>query len=313
MATGSKGLRAQRNRGIARAAAHCGFQVFFDDDFVPSRFALEGVTRCFHANPDVAGITGVVLADGITGPGISGAEAERIVAAYGAERAGPDAGVLRERPSLYGCNMAFRQGMVEGMVFEERLPLYGWQEDVDVSMRARARGRMVVAAGFVGVHCGVKAGREKRGQRLGYSQIANPIYLVRKGVMPRREAARLCLRNLLANHGKLLTPEPRVDRRGRTLGNWKALRDWTAGRLHPERIMEICPPFSRIAGSRRRDQDEPKPVAERLDAIAERCARSVVAGGFPGREPSSVTPFSQARRSRSRETDALHGSTRTAL
>jgi len=44
---------------------------------------------------------------------------------------------------------------------------------------------------------------------------------------------------VVANHLRLLRPEPWVDRRGRARGNWLALRDALAGRLDPMRVMEI--------------------------------------------------------------------------
>jgi hypothetical protein len=133
--------------------------------------------------------------------------------------------------------MAFRTTAIGSVRFDERLPLYGWQEDVDFS--ARIDGELIKTDAFVGVHCGVKAGRERRGEGLGYSQIANPLYLVRKGSMSRSHAIRHCTRNFLANHIRALHPEPWVDRRGRLRGNWIALFDCLRGRLDPERILQF--------------------------------------------------------------------------
>ena len=66
------------------------------------------------------------------------------------------------------------------LTFDEQLPLYGWLEDVDFSRRVAGYGRVVKVSAARGVHLGVKAARQ-RGVQLGYSQVANPVYLMRKG------------------------------------------------------------------------------------------------------------------------------------
>ena len=119
--------------------------------------------------------------------------------------------------------------------FDERLKLYAWQEDIDFAARLGRRGRIVKTFAFAGVHQGVKIGRTP-GMRLGYSQIINPSYLVQKGTMRKGFAARLMLRNFLANHVKSMKPEPWVDRLGRAKGNWIGIFDLVRGRITPERI-----------------------------------------------------------------------------
>jgi hypothetical protein len=89
-----------------------------------------------------------------------------------------------------------------------------------------------------GVHLGIKLGRTS-GVRFGYSQIANPIYLIRKGSMPRRHANKIMLRNLAANLARSLYPEPWVDRRGRLKGNLLALFDMLRGRISPNQILRL--------------------------------------------------------------------------
>lgn len=235
--TGAPGLAAQRNRGLERVLDDCELVAFFDDDFVPSCHALEGVQRLFLAWPDVVGATGRVLADGVSSSGIPLAEAEHLVDA--ADAAGP--GDLRPRAELdglYGCNMAFRTAAIGATRFDERLPLYGWQEDVDFAARLRPHGRLVLTHAFGGVHCGVKTGRS-RGLPLGYSQVANPVYLARKGSMRPFRSARLIARNLIANHLRALAPEPWIDRRGRLRGNWLALTHALRGQLDPEHVLRL--------------------------------------------------------------------------
>jgi GT2 family glycosyltransferase len=237
-----RGLPAQRNAGLDHLSQDCVGQdcdivVFFDDDFVPSRHAIAGIAALFGEHPALAGATGLVLADGIKTPGIPHTRAETIVAAYDRQGARP-VPALYDVPDLYGCNMAYRLSAIAGLRFDERLKLYGWQEDVDFAVQVARRGRTVKTDAFAGVHLGTKAGRTS-GVRLGYSQVHNPLYLWRKGTMPTHKAWRLMLRNLALNHARSLWPEPWVDRIGRVRGNWLGLADVMRGRLTPERIEDL--------------------------------------------------------------------------
>ncbi|WP_172332702.1 glycosyltransferase family 2 protein [Mangrovicoccus sp. HB161399] len=241
VAISAKGLPRQRNVGLERALDDSDIIVFFDDDYVPSVHALEGIEKLFAAYDEVTGITGKLLADGINGPGIESEAAAQLVddweAGAGAALRAEPPRVLESRRGLYGCNMAFRVSAIGDVRFDERLPLYGWQEDIDFG--ARVPGKKFTTDALVGVHCGMKRGREKRGELLGYSQIANPIYLWRKGSMRPRFAMKLCLRNFLSNHMKALKPEPWVDRRGRLRGNWRAIGDLIRGNADPENILRL--------------------------------------------------------------------------
>ena len=89
--------------------------------------------------------------------------------------------------------MAFRAKSIGTLRFDERLPLYGWQEDIDFCGALSATGRIVWTNLIWGVHLGTKVGKVS-GVRLGYSQIINPIYIMSKGNMPLWYAARLALR-----------------------------------------------------------------------------------------------------------------------
>ena len=71
------------------------------------------------------------------------------------------------------------------------------------------------------------------------SQIANAVYLARKGTCPWPRSLRQMGRNVGMNLARALRPEPYVDRAGRLKGNLKAVRDLVAGRLHPQRILEL--------------------------------------------------------------------------
>ena len=235
--TGSKGLCAQRNRALDALDGKADYVVFLDDDYVASKFALEGIESFFQANDDIVGMTGHVLHDDIKGAGMPYQEACRIVEAYD-QQPRPKARVLKEVDDLYGCNMAYRASAIGDTRFDEALPFYGWLEDVDFSNRLQDRGRLVLTNAFAGVHCGVKSARSP-GLRLGYSQIANPLYLVGKGSMSRSAAYTLMSKNLLANHARTLMPEPWVDRWGRVRGNWLAIGHLVSGKLSPEYITRL--------------------------------------------------------------------------
>ena len=230
------GLSLQRNDGLALAGEHFAYIVFFDDDFIPSRFWVERMTDLFAARPDIAGLTGMVLADGVSTAGIVPQAGEAIV-----EQRDSNPGTtshVQDVIRLYGCNMAFRSAAIRGLTFDERLPLYAWFEDADFSGQVARRGRIARADALWGVHLGLKAGR-LRGVRLGYSQIANAVYLARKGTIPIGFLANRAISNLAINTARAPWPEPFVDRRGRLLGNMIALADILRGRVRPERAADL--------------------------------------------------------------------------
>lgn len=235
------GLPRQRNR-ILDAAADCDFVLFIDDDFLLDPGYIAETLAAFAAKPVMLVITGTVLPDGITGAGLSAAEGRRIIA-QARQRDPKPSRVPAPTFAGYGCNMAIRMDVARrhGIRVDERLPLYAWQEDVDFTRRLAAQGTVGRLPAARGVHLGTKHGRGS-GRRLGYSQVANPIYLVRsagRGAYPRAHAARRILGNIAANLLRAARPEPHVDRRGRLWGNVVALRDLLRGRLAPERALEL--------------------------------------------------------------------------
>src|SRR5262249_8302218 len=55
---GSKGLTAQRNRGMTMVLDSSDLIAFFDDDYLPSRRALECAASLFNRFPDIVGADG---------------------------------------------------------------------------------------------------------------------------------------------------------------------------------------------------------------------------------------------------------------
>ncbi|MES2711088.1 MAG: glycosyltransferase [Pseudomonadota bacterium] len=233
---GRVGSCHQRN-AILDAAGDADVVVFFDDDFLPADDYLSECERAFCMGPRVTVVTGVVLADGAQGPGLTLRQGRQVLAA--------DAGIGRHKNptpvhNAYGCNMAFRLSAIRkvGARFDEALPLYAWQEDVDFCRRLASQGSILQSPAMRGVHLGVKSGRTS-GLRLGYSQIANPLYLANKGTVSLPWALRLMARNMAANVAGSVRKPGLVDRRGRLRGNLRAVYDLVRRRLAPDRILEF--------------------------------------------------------------------------
>jgi GT2 family glycosyltransferase len=234
--TAAAGLPRQRNR-ILDATGDCDAVLFLDDDFIAAPPWLEALEAVLAANPDCAVATGTVVADGAKGPGITPEEARAILAADT-----PPASLTAAHPHFngYGCNMALRLAPVRGhdLRFDEKLPLYAWYEDIDLTRRLLPYGTILRLEGARGVHLGVKQGRVP-GLRLGYSQVVNPIYLARKGSFPWSHAIPSAARHCLINLLRSFKPEPEVDRWGRFRGNMRGLLDLLTGRADPERILTL--------------------------------------------------------------------------
>lgn len=236
---GRPGSTFQRNDGLKLAGPNYSYIVFFDDDFVPSKFWIERMTAIFEARLNLSGMTGEILADGTRTAGIARSDAVKIVTAM--DHDAPYNRIIDESFEYggnVGCNMAFRYSMIHDIVFDEQLPLYAWHEDSDFRGQATQRGNFARAGALWGVHLGHKSGRGS-GVTLGYSQIANVVYLAKKGTVPAKFLYDIAVRNVVINTLRSIRPEPFCDRRGRMRGNFAALIDLIRGRLHPQRILSL--------------------------------------------------------------------------
>lgn len=149
-----KGLCSQRNAGLAALGDHADVVVFFDDDFVPAHDFLEQVEALMSADPGIVGLTGRLVRDGAQTGSLMFEEA---VDQLDVQHERPAAG--EERMAwLYGCNMAIRLSANPQLRFDEALPLYGWQEDVDFSSRLARHGTLYRTAALTGIHLGVRGG-----------------------------------------------------------------------------------------------------------------------------------------------------------
>ncbi|KAF0676938.1 glycosyltransferase family 2 protein [Profundibacterium mesophilum] len=232
-----RGLTAQRNTMID-AAAPGDLLLMLDDDFLLAPDFLQVMENIFDARPETVMLTGHVLADGIIGPGFEHDEGrEKLRSGLAAAPAGH---ALTAVHTGYGCNMAFRAGVAlsHDIRFDEALPLYGWLEDVDFSARLAPHGEILRAEALRGVHLGTKTGRTP-GVYLGYSQMVNPVYMVRKGTLRTRLAAVMMARNMASNTLRGAANRGWADYRGRLRGNLLAWADILRGRDRPDRILEL--------------------------------------------------------------------------
>ena len=232
---GSGGSCEKRNWVIDHAA-EADLVFFMDDDFFLHPEHLAVTERAFRLDAGLVASTGRVLADGAKGPGLSAEQAGEALRRAEVREDAPAAPAF----NTYGCNMAFRLRSVRehGIHFDEKMPAYAWYEDIDFSRRLARFGAMMQLPAAAGVHLGAKIGRVS-GLRLGYSQVANPIYLSRKGSYPWTYALRSLGRNTLANLARSFAPESYVDRRGRLRGNLLAFGDLLRRRLRPDRILHM--------------------------------------------------------------------------
>lgn len=232
-----QGSSVQRN-AILRAGTDADIVIFFDDDFYPAPDYVEAAIDLFAGNSDLVIATNQPIVDGAHGPGVEHEQALKILADDAHKP--PQPPFVTPTYGGYGCNMAVRVSTVrvQGVWFDENLPLYAWLEDIDFSRRLAPHGRIVTCSRLRGVHLGTKCGRTSD-VRLGYSQVANPVYMVEKGSLDVWYALKQMARNVTKNVIRSLRPEPWIDRRGRLVGNAIALSHLVTGDLRPERVLSL--------------------------------------------------------------------------
>lgn len=232
---GPRGLPAQRN--VLMRESISDVMIFLDDDYLPASDFVTQARELFVSNHSIVVATGNVLADGILTQGLTFEEAKKILS----QSSPINGGSISNTYNAYGCNMLIRLDVAKrnNVQFDEGLPLYGWLEDLDFSRRLKPYGEIVRSMSLRGVHLGTKKAGRSPGKQLGYSQIANPVYLIRKGSMSWPRAVRLMSKNVIANTVKSFKPEPWVDRAGRLKGNLLAFRELLTGKLDPKRITAL--------------------------------------------------------------------------
>ena len=236
---GPTGSCAQRNT-VLKNTNDMDLVLFIDDDFFLEPDYLSRCEALFKSRPEVVASTGQVLADGINGPGFTPELARQLLVQTAGQKAKDLSTSVTTTYAAYGCNMAVRSSTVREQCirFDEKLPLYAWQEDVDFSRQLSKFGEVVLDSGLLGVHLGHKSGRTS-GVKFGYSQVANPIFLFRKGTLSLFFVCRLMVKNAIMNILRFPFPEPWADRRGRLKGNALAALHFFQGKLDPEVILKL--------------------------------------------------------------------------
>ena len=241
--TGSRGASAQRNAALDLIPADTDVVFFFDDDTIPRADYIARTCEFFASNPGVVATTGTLLADGAGEKREVPLEEAVALLDLSWETTpadSPTTGV--EHFELYGCNAAVRWAAARDLRFDERLPLYSWLEDFDLARQLLVRGEIRKLREAVAVHRGSDSGGRTAHLRFGYSQVANPLWLLEKGTFTKRLVARVMLRPMAMNVILAPIPGKRYSmRRRRLIGNCLAVWDVMKGGGHatPERILEL--------------------------------------------------------------------------
>lgn len=231
-----KGSCVQRNRGVRALGKSVGLVVFFDDDVELDPHYLEVVADEFARHSDLLAANGQLVADGGPGERFTREDARSMLADLAQSR--PIAGDrwLIDSGRIHGCHFAVRRSVFDHLQFDERMPLYGWLEDVDFGRSCRRLGRVGCIGGARVVHLAHRGGRTS-GVRFGFSQVMNPAYLRSKGNFTLGE----CVKNWRLALASNLAGTVMLDRtkRERLEGNLIALGLLARGRIEPERISRM--------------------------------------------------------------------------
>ncbi len=231
-----KGSCVQRNRGVRALGRMPEVVVFFDDDVELDARYLRVIAEEFGRHPDLMAANGQLVADGGPRQRFTRAEAREMLADLARTRPIPCDRWLIDSGRIHGCHFAVRRAVFDVLQFDERLPLYGWLEDVDFGRSCRRLGRVGCIGGARVVHLAERGGRTS-GLRFGFSQVMNPAYLRSKGNFSLGE----CLRNWRLALASNLAGTLLLDRtkRERLAGNLIALGMLVRGRIEPERVSRM--------------------------------------------------------------------------
>lgn len=231
-----KGSCVQRNRGVRALTRPVEVVVFFDDDVELDRRYLAVIADEFGRNPDLMAANGHLIADGGPTQRFTRQQARDMLSDRAIQHPIDHDRWLIDSGRIHGCHFAVRRAVFDHLVFDERMPLYGWLEDVDFGRSCRKFGRVGCIGGARVVHLAERGGRTS-GVRFGFSQVMNPAYLRSKGNFSLGE----CLRNWRLALASNLAGTLMLNRmkRERLIGNLMALGLLMRGRIEPERISRM--------------------------------------------------------------------------
>jgi GT2 family glycosyltransferase len=241
---GPRGLTTQRNTGLNATPSAADYVLFLDDDAELAPNYLASMEKLLDSRTDIATASSHLVIDGLqAGYLLTREEAIAAIARYRSE-SGIEAG-----EGISGSNIFVRRSIAEQVRFDKRLPLSGWLEDYDFSIRSRAHGLVVWNLETCVAHLGMQRAGRERGFLVGYAHIANSYYLWQKGVIP--SFGKLLGTFWLPAFGRTFqgllrrwfSRNPvwrrRFDHPGRLRGNTQALFDAARHRLRPERLLDF--------------------------------------------------------------------------
>jgi glycosyltransferase involved in cell wall biosynthesis len=230
------GTSVQRN--VAAKLVRTPYTLFLDDDVELAPDFIASMEHLLDREQDAVAATGVLVIDGARGDtGLDRNIARSYVANY--------------LPSCdnydheEGQNLFIRTSIFDSLLFDERLALYGWLEDLDFATNCLRYGRIIMNTRTCFAHLAAPSGRTS-GLRFGYSQIINPFYLWRKNGKPR--LSQVVFRHWLGyfayncRRALFKVPSDRNDRSGRFRGNVLAFTHLLAGRVDPSYILQLSAP-----------------------------------------------------------------------
>jgi GT2 family glycosyltransferase len=186
--------------------------------------------------PEIVVANGQLVADGGPRHRLTRADARKILADAARDPVTAADRRVCDTTLLYGCHFAVRRAVFRSVSFDERLPFYGWLEDIDFGRSCEKLGRVCCINGARMVHLAERSGRTS-GLRFGFSQIMNPAYMRTKGTFATAECLNLWCRALASNvAGLVFLSRPK---RERLCGNLMALLHLLRGKVDPEYITRL--------------------------------------------------------------------------
>ena len=230
-------VSAKRNAGMENVPASSSLMFFVDDDVELHRDYALLASEMFASHREIVAASGNVLVDGpIPRARAIAILAETKIPEWKFKSAGRDS-------VLYGCNMVIRREAARQERFDEALPLYSFGEDYEISIRLRRRGVVGRFSTGLLVHLKTASGRLNR-KSLAWSIIANNWYFIRKGSthLP-LPLAYLRFAWTFVHIGR---EQLQLDLREKnshfpgTRGVLLAMKHLLTGKLHPQRLLELC-------------------------------------------------------------------------
>jgi len=226
-----QGLPSQRNAALKTIADREAIIFLFDDDVEIEEHYAERILDAYKEHPEIALMNGRNVARGAVSGSLTRRSAREFIRAkMGARSPTP---VLEPARTGLGCRMSFPARLLGKVAFDERLALYGYQEDYEFSLQCAEYGLVVTNNAALMAHIETPAGRVGVVRR-GYSEVVNPIYIAWKHPRANKAraiagAVRRTFRNGLNSH--------RAHARKQLSGNLMGWVSVLSGSLDPERIV----------------------------------------------------------------------------